>query len=198
MSNNELTELIESYLNGEMTKEERANFDILRSEKPEVNDAFAEHKQFNSLIKQYGERLELEKRLNAIHSEIDVHALEEELMIHPSWVIRMWRNHHSKISVAASIAIFAVIGTLFFTGYLSNREVNYMKLSREVAHIKKSTDQLHQQVISLNPQHPGNLNPWQIPGNRFRNFIQWVYRYRLSCHQRRRFGICAKRGWKVI
>ena len=150
MSDNQLFELIESYLSGEMTKAERARFELLRNEDPDINNKVAEQKHFTNLIKQYGERIELEKRLNLIHDEIDVHALEEELMIHPSWIVMLWRNHHSKISVAASIAIFAVLCTLFFTGYLNNRETNYVKLSREVDHIKRSTEQLSHRVNTLN------------------------------------------------
>src|ERR1700680_1117190 len=107
MSDNYLLEVIERYLNGEMSKDEYARFEVLRNENPEVNSLFNEHKQFTGLLKQYGERLELEKRLDAIHSEIDVCTLKEELMIHPSWIVQLWRTHHSKISVAASIAIFA-------------------------------------------------------------------------------------------
>src|ERR1700740_3580909 len=108
MSENELLDQIERYLNGEMNKQERAAFELLRSENPEVNGKVADHKQFINAIKQYGERLELESRLDAIHDEIDIDALEDELRIHPSFIVRMWRNHHSKISVAASIRIFSV------------------------------------------------------------------------------------------
>ena len=68
------------------------------------------------------------------HDEIDVHTLKEELMIHPSWIVQLWRSHHSKISVAASIAIFAVLCTMFATGYLNNRESNFAHLSGVVAH----------------------------------------------------------------
>ena len=164
MSDNQLLEVIDKYLNGEMTKEERARFEILRNENAEINSKVAEHKHFTGLIKQYGERLELEKRLNAIHSEIDVHALEEELMIHPSWIVQLWRNHHSKISVAASIAIFAALCTLFFTGYLNNREANYVRLKGEV-------DQIQQKLRSgrgtnLNPQ-PKINNPGNFRGTGF-------------------------------
>jgi serine protease Do len=150
MSDNQLLEVIDKYLNGEMTKEERARFEILRNENAEINSKVAEHKHFTGLIKQYGERLELEKRLNAIHSEIDVQTLEEELMIHPSWIVQLWRNHHSKISVAASIAIFAVLSTLFFTGYLSNRDRDMKLLSRQVQGL--------QQIIK-NQTHPGTKLP---------------------------------------
>ena len=165
--NNQLTETIERYLNGEMTKTERAQFEELRAKDADVNTKVAEHKHFTNLIKQYGERLELEQRLDAIHDEIDVHALEDELMIHPSWVVRMWRNHHSKISVAASIAIFAVLCTLFFTGYLSNREVNYRTLRREVAGIKQSTEQIKHTINDLNHSNAINIKPGNYRGTGF-------------------------------
>src|ERR1700733_1831266 len=135
MSDNELLEQIERYLNGEMTKPERAAFEILRNENAEVNEQVTEHKHFTNLIKQYGERLELERRLDAIHNEIDVETLEDELKIHPSFIVRLWRNHHSKISVAASIAIFSVLVTLFYTGYLSSKDKNYANLSGQIGQL---------------------------------------------------------------
>src|SRR3954469_19880687 len=164
--NNQLTESIERYLNGEMTKAERAQFEELRAKDASINTKVAEHKHFTNLVKQYGERLELEKRLNAIHDEIDVQALEEELMIHPSWIVNMWRNHHSKISVAASIAIFAALCTLFFTGYLSNRENNYSQLVSKVKKIEDQTNQLDKKMDNLNPQHRAGkvINPGNFRG----------------------------------
>lgn len=136
MSDNEILEQIERYLNGEMTKQERNAFETLRAENAEVNEKFAGHKQFLTAIKQYGERLELESRLDAIHNEIDVESLEDEFHVHPSFIVRLWRNHHSKISVAASIAIFSVLITLFYTGYLTNRDKDYAKLRGDVEIIK--------------------------------------------------------------
>jgi len=166
MSDNQLLEVIEKYLNGEMTIEERAKFEVLRNESVDINDKITEHRNFTFLVKQYGERLELEKRLNAIHNEIDVHALEDELKIHPSWIIQLWRNHHSKISVAASIAIFAVLCTLFFTGYLSSREYNYLQLGDKINKISKKTDQLSNKINNLNP-HPKVDNPGNFKGTGF-------------------------------
>jgi len=167
MNDNQLFEEIDRYLSGEMTKVERARFEVLRSENADINSKVAEHKHFTGLIKQYGERLELERRLDAIHNEIDVHTLKEELMIHPSWIVQLWRNHHSKISVAASIAIFTVLCTLFFTGYLSNREVNYVKLKGEVDQIKQSTKELKTRVNGLNPQRKGGDNQGKFRGTGF-------------------------------
>ena len=167
MSDNQLLETIEKYLNGGMTKDERTRFEILRNENADINSRVTDHKHFTGLIKQYGERLELEKRLNAIHNEIDVHALEDELIIRPSWIVSLWRNHHSKISVAASIAIFAVLCTLFFTGYLSNREANYVRLKGEVDQIKRSNNELKSKVNGLNPTHTRIDNPNNFWGTGF-------------------------------
>ncbi|MFC0514408.1 S1C family serine protease [Mucilaginibacter angelicae] len=128
MSDNQMTEFIERYFDGSMTAEERVQFDLLRKNDAAVESKVTEHLQFIGLLKQYGERLELENRLNAIHAEIDVHALKEEVMIHPVWIVRMWRNHHSKISVAASVMIFAVLSILIVTGKLNNDKSKYQEL----------------------------------------------------------------------
>jgi len=159
-------EQIDRYLNGEMTKQERADFEVLRAENAEINEQVTEHKHFTNLIKQYGERLELERRLDAIHNEIDVEALEDQFRIHPSFIVRLWRNHHSKISVAGSIAIFAVLCTLFFTGYLGSRDPRFGELSREIKNVKSTTDQLKSNFNKLNAQN-GRVNFGKFGGTGF-------------------------------
>jgi serine protease Do len=148
MRDEQLLEVIERYLNGEMNADERRAFEQLRMENAEVDNTVIGHQQFTSLLKQYGDRVQLENRLNAIHQEIDVHAIAEEVTIHPSWIIQLWRHHHSKISVAASIAIFAVLGTLFFTGYLNNNN-SYTELSREMEKINRSTTEMKKSINDI-------------------------------------------------
>jgi serine protease Do len=148
MRDEQLLEVIERYLNGEMDADERKAFDQLRKEDAEVDIRFVEHQQFTGLLKQYGERVALENRLNAIHQEIDVHAIADEVTIHPTWIIRMWRDHHSKISVAASIAIFAVVGTLFFTGYLNNN-TSYTELGRKVDNLNNANKKIIKSINDI-------------------------------------------------
>lgn len=136
MRDEQLLEAIERYLNGDMNADECKAFEQFRMENAEVDQRIIEHQQFVGLLKQYGERVELENRLNAIHQEIDVHAIAEEVIIRPSWIVDMWRHHHSKISVAASIAIFAILATLFVTGNLSNRS-QYQDLRNEIVKLGK-------------------------------------------------------------
>ncbi|MFD0794412.1 S1C family serine protease [Mucilaginibacter litoreus] len=149
MKNNELLEMIERYLAGEMTVQERAKFDALRKADPYISEKMTEHKDFTGLMKQYKERSRLEQRLNEIHQEIDVHTLKEDLMAHPSWIVQMWRNHHSKISVAASVAILAILLTLFFTGDLSNKDPRFQQLKADVERVKNQQVRLGKQQANI-------------------------------------------------
>ncbi|MBL4677764.1 MAG: trypsin-like peptidase domain-containing protein [Mucilaginibacter sp.] len=149
MRENQLIELIERYLGGEMTAQEREDFEALRKNDASVDAKMAEHKDLTSLIKQYNERVKLETRLNAIHDEIDVHTLKEDLMAHPSWIVQMWRNHHSKISVAASVAILAILLTLFVTGDLSNKDPRFQQLKADVEGVKRQQRQLGEQQKNI-------------------------------------------------
>ncbi len=132
MSDNELLEVIERYLNGEMSREEQKSFELQRKENAEMDKKVIEHKLFNNLLKQYGERVELENRLNAIHEEIDVHTLKENLLVHPSWIVQLWRSHHSKISVAASVAIFVVVSVMYLAGSFNNNDSKYVALNNKI------------------------------------------------------------------
>ena len=149
MRDEELLESIERYLNGEMTVEERKQFEALRKKDAAIDAKITEHKHFTGLLKQYNDRLVLENRLNEIHEEIDVHTLKDDLMVHPSWVVQMWRHHHSKISVAASIAIFAILVTLYFTGDLSNRDPRFVQLKQEVDKVKQQQRNLNSKTDDL-------------------------------------------------
>ncbi|MGZ3750344.1 MAG: S1 family peptidase [Mucilaginibacter sp.] len=148
MRDEQLLEAIERYLNGEMNVGERSAFEQLRNENAEVDSRVIEHQQFTGLLKQYGERVQLENRLNAIHHEIDVHAIAEEVTVHPAWIVQLWRHHHSKISVAASIAIFAVLGTLFFTGYLNNNS-SFTELGLKMNRLDQSNKKLERSVNEI-------------------------------------------------
>jgi serine protease Do len=150
MNDNKLVEEIERYLNGEMSQEERKQFELLRNGDAAINVKIAEQESFIKVLKQYSDRAALEHRLNAIHDEIDVHTLAEELIVHPSWIVQLWRNHHSKISVAASITIFTVFGTLFLTGNLSNKDSQYIQLRREVSGLKIKTEVLGDKINHVN------------------------------------------------
>jgi len=148
MSDNQLLEVIERYLNGEMSQDERIQFELLRKGNADVDSRVKEHQQFTGLLKQYAERVELENRLNAIHDEIDVHTLKEDLMVHPSWVVQLWRNHHSKISVAATVALFAVISVMYLAGSFNNSN-KYVELKNKVDKLNRSNESIKSSINDI-------------------------------------------------
>jgi serine protease Do len=153
MSESQLLEVIEQYLNGEMSQEELREFELLRKQNADIDAKVVEHQLFTNLLKQYSKRVELENRLNAIHDEIDVNELKESLMAHPIWIVQMWRNHHSKISVAASIAIFAVLGIMALTGkFDNNNHNNIAQLKNEVRALKGSNAKLSRSINDIKAQ----------------------------------------------
>jgi serine protease Do len=166
MNEHKLLEEIERYLNGEMSPEERFQFEALCKQDTAIGNKLAEHRLFAKTMKQYSDRLALESRLAAIHEEIDVHTLAEELMIHPSWIVQLWRNHHSKISVAASIAIFAILGTLFLSGNLANHDAKYIELRAQVGNLQRTTESLNRKVA----QSAGKTNRNTTEGYRGTGF----------------------------
>ena len=153
MSESQLLEVIEQYLNGEMSREELREFELLRKQNADIDAKVVEHQLFTNLLKQYSKRVELENRLNAIHDEIDVNELKESLMAHPIWIVQMWRNHHSKISVAASVAIFAVLGIMALTGkFDNNNHNNIAQLKNEVRALKGSNAKLSRSINDIKAQ----------------------------------------------
>jgi serine protease Do len=151
MSERQVLENIERYHSGQMSAAERKEFEAMRKADAGFDAKVMEHQFFAGLLKQYSERVELENRLNAIHQEIDVHDLKESLMAHPSWVVRMWRNHHSKISVAASVTIFAALTILYVSGKFDNRN-NIEALENKVEQLGKSNAKLSRSIRDIKTQ----------------------------------------------
>lgn len=166
MSESQLLEKIERYQSGGMTAAERREFEAMRKADAGFDAKVMEHQFFAGLLKQYSERVELENRLNSIHQEIDVHNLKESLMAHPSWVVRMWRNHHSKISVAASVAIFAVISILFVTGKFDNRN-NIEALKNKVDQLDSSNATLRRSIRDIKSQKTKPVDRYSSTGTGF-------------------------------
>lgn len=161
MSNHLLTELTDRYVNGEMTDAERMEFEKLCRSNAEVNSRVNEHLNFVEILKNYGERNTLKQHLNAIHDSMDVEQMIDDAVEKPARVVQLWRNHHSKISVAASIAIFAILGTLFFSGYFAGKSET-LELKTEIKATKDKTERLsnliHDDIRSTRPTNPGKFS----------------------------------------
>ena len=161
MNEPQLLDLIDRHIRQELSADELAEFDLLRKIDPQINSLIAEHKQFSKYMANWQERADFERKLNAIHEEIDIQAIKEQQGLRESRVVTLWKNHHSKISVAASIAIFGAMLALFFAGYFNDQsqKSQYSALRRELETVKRSQSALIRDVsgkTSAKSSNPGS------------------------------------------
>lgn len=137
----ELEAIIEDYLNGKLTPEERVAFEQLRSNDPMVDHKVVAHKVFLESMAQYAHIVKLKEQMDAAHAHIDVVSLTEELKPHPSKLVRLWRGSKSAVAIAASFIILSLIALNSYNES-KKQEGNFAAMSKDVAQIKTTTNTL--------------------------------------------------------
>jgi serine protease Do len=94
-------------------------------------------------MKFYHDRVQLKMSLDEVHSELETsNTIQLERNAQRSFLNR----HLTTISVAASVAIFSVLGTIFTIDYLKSQEKKqnamYIQVRREVEQIRKSQQRI--------------------------------------------------------
>jgi serine protease Do len=162
--NIEVTDLIDAYLRGELTPLERADFDKKRSEDPAFDLNVVEHQSLIAHLADYGDRVKLVSNMNAIHNEIDIESIKREVNPDLPVIHRLWKKYRINTAIAASVALIAVWGTLFSTGYFSDAASNSF-LRREINNIKMSQNALIKNIKDKPSRGP--VDPGQFGGTGF-------------------------------
>jgi len=137
----ELDAIIEDFLNGKLTQEERKAFEQLRANDPAVDHKVVTHQFFLDSMKKYGDTLSLKDKMNAIHATIDVESLSDKLKPHPSYIVNLWRNNRSAFAVAASFLLLAMV-SIYSIQHNTKQNGSYEVMSRELVKIKNSQNNL--------------------------------------------------------
>jgi serine protease Do len=102
MQDTTLLDAVERYIRGEMSPEEKALFEHLRSSNPEVDELVVEHSLFLDKFTQYGQTQQLKNQLKTVHNQlIQEGGIDEQ---RPAIVITLWKKYKRTVFVAASIA----------------------------------------------------------------------------------------------
>ncbi|WP_207427350.1 S1C family serine protease [Pedobacter sp. SYSU D00535] len=131
-----MTERIEAYLRGEMTAEEKTAFEELRASDPVLDQEVVVHKPFLETLHEFGEKKRLLSEMNAIHEQLDVAAIREEVIPKSTIIRTLWTKYRMNAAVAASVAVVAVFATLLTTGYFAKTNSiasGYNALRREMS-----------------------------------------------------------------
>lgn len=157
----ELINKIEDYLLNRLSDTEKAEFEMLRSQDPVLDHKVVEHKALMKSLSGYAQRRKLTLEMEAIHQDIDIAALKEEMTPARVKVVLLWKRYRINAAIAASVALFAVFSTLLSTGYFSkNNSSNYSALRREVNSLKNT-------LIRANNTASGPVNPGEFGGTGF-------------------------------
>lgn len=160
----ELTNLIDAYLRGELSAAELAAFDRKRSDDPVFDLNVVEHQNLVRYMSDYGKRVKLTSDMNVIHDQIDVQALKKVLRPDLPIIHRLWNKYQVSTAIAATVALIAVFGTLFSTGYFSEK-ISDSYLRREINSIKRSQNALIKNIKDKPVRGP--VNPGQFGGTGF-------------------------------
>jgi len=162
----EITNLIDAYLKGELSSSELSDFQQKRSSDPAFDLNVVEHENLVGHLTEYGKRVRLSSEMNSIHDEIDIEALKREVKPELPIVYRLWNKYRVSTAIAATVAMIAVFGTLFSTGYFSEViSTNYTQMRRELNSIKRSQNALIKNINGKPGRGP--VNPGQFGGTGF-------------------------------
>ncbi len=160
----EITNLIDAYLRGELSPSELADFQQKRSSDPAFDLNVVDHENLVGHLTEYGDRIKLTSDMNAIHEEIDIEALKREVRPELPLVHRLWNKYRVSTAIAATVAMIAVFGTLFSTGYFDAKNTdNYLR--RKINSIERSQNALNKKLTDKPSRGP--VNPGQFGGTGF-------------------------------
>jgi serine protease Do len=162
----ELEELIENYLNGNLSVEEAMAFEKRRAEDPQLDHQVVAHKLFLDSLNDFGSHSLLKDKLDKIHATLDVETLTEELKPHPSYIINLWRKNKSAFAVAASFLILAFV-SIYSIQHNTKQNGSYEMMRRELVKIQNSQNRLIRNVNSNNKAVKAPVNPAQFGGTGF-------------------------------
>lgn len=156
-----LLEMVERYLSGAMLPEEKAYFEQLRKNTPEIDQMVVEHKLFLQQMEQYSEHKNLKNVLHETHMHLvekgDVY--EDVPLTVKGRVIQLWNKYRRVTGIAASIAGITALVISGLISYLSPNVNNnqLQQLSGDIEKIKKVQQYQGSKINELNSSIPKDV-----------------------------------------
>jgi S1-C subfamily serine protease len=157
-----LLEAIERYLSGVMTPGEKAEFELLRKNTPEVDQMVVEHKLFLHQMDHYADHRSLKQTLHEAHSRLlDKGDINEGGEVSAKGkIVQLWQKYRRVTGIAASIACITalVISGLVnaFTPNVNNSR-RLQELSRVVEQIKQNQQAQGSKLDEVESKIPGDV-----------------------------------------
>jgi|SRR5690606_1398243 len=145
----------DSYIRGEMSPEERKEFELYCKENPDNAARYEEHRLLVQKLNEYQRRIDFRTKLEAVSANVDSANLQDKR--ETSKIIALWKNYGLTTLIAASVALMIVFSTLWMSGFYSNVKDNtsmYSALKRDMNRIRSNVNAQNRVIntISSNVQ----------------------------------------------
>ncbi|NLR81721.1 serine protease [Chitinophaga eiseniae] len=159
---------IERYLEGEMSEQEKTAFEELRRTNPLINKQVEEHQLFLLHLGNYGQRQQLQAKLNRIHQQLDMPALRQQAQESNQAAKRLSirRRTITNLAAAACIALVTSLSTIAVIQNVTRNKstAQYEDVRRVLNNIQRSQNAL---INDINSKSKAPLNPGTYGGTGF-------------------------------
>jgi len=151
---------VEDYLQGKLDSTAACAFEEELANDHSAHEKFITHKNFMENIRLYGERVNLQRTMDELHSKLDMEAIVASAIPQRSFIVRLWDKYKINSLVAASVAIIAVFTTLWLTGFYSKNDASqYIALRRDMNNIRQNVKAQNALIKDINKNKPGINTP---------------------------------------
>lgn len=154
-----ILETIERYLNGEMTPQEKTNFEDMCTKNPAIDQLVVEHKFFLPELDKFGSLLSYKQSLNEVQGKLaDEGVISHSSLNRKAKITYMWKKYKRIVAVAATIAGIVSILTVVLASIYNNNKSNkdIILLSNEVKTLKEgqnaTTKELNEVKSKIDPK----------------------------------------------
>jgi serine protease Do len=161
---NKQIELIERYLDGELSAEELSNFEAQLHHDVDLVYEVEAHKKLRKGFQNYGKSKQLQSMLNDFHAEMETQGIAK---YKTNTFTQRIKKYMPTVAVAASVALLAVFGAFSMIDYLDSLEAtqksSIVKLQRELNKTKQSINKIQSELS----QTPTNARTQKSGGTCF-------------------------------
>lgn len=137
-----LIQAIERYLDGSMLPDEKAYFEQLRKNSPEIDQMVVEHSMFLNQLNALADRQHFKQTLHQTHQKlVNEGVIDEGTIVHTqSKIVSLWHKYKRVTAIAASVAgAIAIITSAIFSYFSPAVNANQIQqLSKDIEVIKRN------------------------------------------------------------
>lgn len=154
MNDIKLLDTVERYIQGEMTPEERLQFETLRKSNSEVDQLVVEHTLFLQQMNQFGQRKDFKASLNDAHTTLTEQGKIDSMKLSgKAKIVYLWKRYKRVTAIAASIAgITALTISALVWAVAPKQNNNLQDLGRKYDALEKEQNKQKADVRTIKEQ----------------------------------------------